>query len=155
MNTRRWLVNVLVTWHVSYKIVTLNMVVLIDILCVKEDIQKWSKTKICSFLWKIWKLTEKGWKNVDLLQREFEPQIFSNFPTHDLNFCRRKGDKIKSKKASKRDRTLNFMKKTCEIIEICNLILIWFHIGLGLVVWSVWAYCRVHFAYLDLVYSSR
>ena len=44
---------------------------------------------------------------------------------------------------------VNFMKKSREI----NLILIWFHIGLGFVVWSVWAYCRVHFAYLDLVYS--
>ena len=38
----------------------------------------------------------------DLLERGFEPQIFSNLPAHDLNFLR----KIKSKQASKRDRTL-------------------------------------------------
>ena len=36
----------------------------------------------------------------------FEPQIFSNFPAHDLNFHGREGDEIKSKQASKRDRTL-------------------------------------------------
>ena len=39
-------------------------------------------------------------------EREFEPQIFSNFPAHDLNFHEREGDEIKSKQASKRDRTL-------------------------------------------------
>ena len=29
---------------------------------------------------------EKDKKNFDLPERGFEPQIFSNFPTHDLNF---------------------------------------------------------------------
>ena len=41
-----------------------------------------------------------------LPKRGFEPQIFSNFPAHDLNFHEREGDEIKSKQASKRDRTL-------------------------------------------------
>ena len=42
----------------------------------------------------------------DFRERGFEPQIFSNFPAHDLNFHEREGDEIKSKQASKRDRTL-------------------------------------------------
>ena len=29
---------------------------------------------------------KKGQKMFDLLERGFEPQIFSNFPAHDLNF---------------------------------------------------------------------
>ena len=29
---------------------------------------------------------KKGQQNFDLSERGFEPQIFSNFPTHDLNF---------------------------------------------------------------------
>ena len=29
---------------------------------------------------------KKGQKFVDLLELGFEPQIFSNFPAHDLNF---------------------------------------------------------------------
>ena len=31
---------------------------------VKQDIQKWLKTKVCSFLWRLWKWTEKKTKNV-------------------------------------------------------------------------------------------
>ena len=34
----------------------------IDIWFVKENIKKWLKTKICSFLWLIWKWKEKGTK---------------------------------------------------------------------------------------------
>ena len=41
----------------------------------------------------------------DLLQRGFESQIFSNFPTHDLNFHGKRPE-IKSKQASKRVRAL-------------------------------------------------
>ena len=41
-------------------------------------------------------------KIFDLPERGFEPQIFSNFSAHDLNFH----GKIKSKQASKRDGTL-------------------------------------------------
>ena len=37
---------------------------------------------------------------------DLNPQIFSNFPAHDLNFHEREGEEIKSKQASKRDRTL-------------------------------------------------
>ena len=40
-------------------------------------------------------------------ERGFDPQIFSNFPAHDLNFHGREGDEIKSKQASKRERTLH------------------------------------------------
>ena len=49
---------------------------------------------------------KKEQKIFDLPERGFEPQIFSNFPAHDLNFHEREGDKIKSKQSSKRDRTL-------------------------------------------------
>ena len=35
------------------------MFVFIDIWFVKQDIQKWLKTKMCIFLWRIWKRTEK------------------------------------------------------------------------------------------------
>ena len=45
-------------------------------------------------------------KMFDFPERGFELQIFRNFPTHDLNFHEREGDEIKSKQASKRDRTL-------------------------------------------------
>ena len=38
----------------------------------------------------------------DLLQWGFEPQIFSNFPAHDLNFHGSEGDEIKSRQASKK-----------------------------------------------------
>ena len=46
---------------------------------------------------------KKDKKKFDLPERVFEPKIFSNFPTHDLNFHGREGDEIKSKQASKRD----------------------------------------------------
>jgi hypothetical protein len=48
--------------------------------------QKWLKSKIQSFVRRISKWKEKGQKMFDLTERGFEPQIFSNFPTHDLNF---------------------------------------------------------------------
>ena len=54
--------------------------VFIDIWFVKQDIQKWLKTKICSFLWRIWKWKEKGAKKFDLPWRGFEPRIFNKFP---------------------------------------------------------------------------
>ena len=43
---------------------------------------------------------KKEQQNFDLPEWGFEPQIFSNFPAYDLNFH------VKSKQASKRDRTL-------------------------------------------------
>ena len=52
------------------------------------------------------KKREKKDNFFDLPEQGFEPQVFSNFPAHDLNFHGRKGDEIKSKQASKRDRTL-------------------------------------------------
>ena len=42
----------------------------------------------------------------------FEPQIFSNFPDHDLIFMEGEGDKIKSQQASKRYRTLPKPKRS-------------------------------------------
>ena len=59
----------------------------INIWFVNQDAQKWLKTKICIFYGEF----ENGKKKrtiffFDLLERRFEPQIFSNFPAHDLNF---------------------------------------------------------------------
>ena len=54
----------------------------------------------------------KGQKMFGLLERGFEPQIFSNFPAHDLIFMEGEGDKIKSKQASKRYRTLPKPKRS-------------------------------------------
>ena len=69
--------------QISIKTNIFNMFYLIT----KQDIKKWLKSKIPSFLWRIWKWQEKkGQKIFDLLERGFEPQIFSNFPAHDLNF---------------------------------------------------------------------
>ena len=41
---------------------------------------------------------KKEQKNFDLPERGFEPQIFSNFPAHDLNFHGKSGarDQIKT-----------------------------------------------------------
>ena len=52
------------------------------------------------------KMKKKEQNFFDLLQRVFEPQIFSNFPAHDLNFMESEEPEIKSKQASKRERTL-------------------------------------------------
>ena len=52
---------------------------------------------------------KKEQKIFDLPERGFEPQIFSNFPALDLNFMESEGDEIKSKQASKKDRTLTFV----------------------------------------------
>ena len=42
----------------------------------------------------------------DLPEQGFEPQIFSNFPVHDWIFMESEEPEIKSKQASKRDRTI-------------------------------------------------
>ena len=44
------------------------------------------KIKDIHFCVKNWKMKRKKKKKIDLPERGFEPQIFSNFPTHDLNF---------------------------------------------------------------------
>ena len=64
----------------------MKIFVFIDIWFVKQNIQKWLKTKICSFLCRIWKWTEKGQKILWPFKAGFKPQIFSNVPAHDVNF---------------------------------------------------------------------
>ena len=44
------------------------------------------KNKDAVFYGEFDKEQKKGKKNFDLPERGFEPQIFSNFPAHDLNF---------------------------------------------------------------------
>ena len=45
--------------------------------------------------------------------------ICCNFPAHDLNFHGREGDEIKSKQASKRDRTFTIIlfEKSCKKLK--------------------------------------
>ena len=78
--------------------------IFIDISFVKQDIQKWLKTKVCNFLWRIWKWKEK------------KEKFFLAFRSGDLNlrfsgifphiiwiFIWSEELEIKSKQASKRD----------------------------------------------------
>ena len=44
------------------------------------------KQRYAVFYGEFEKEKEKGQKIFDLPERGFEPQIFSNFPSHDLNF---------------------------------------------------------------------
>jgi hypothetical protein len=76
----------------------LKMFFFIDIWFEKQDIQKWLKTKICSFYGEFGNEQKKDKKNFDLPEQGYEPQIFSNFPAHDLNFHGKWGwrDQIKT-----------------------------------------------------------
>ena len=56
------------------------------VLFVNQDIQKWLNTKVCIFYGEFKNEKKKGQNNFDLPEREFEPQIFSNFQAHELNF---------------------------------------------------------------------
>ena len=44
------------------------------------------KNKDTQFFMENLKMNRKRTKKFDLPERGFEPQIFSNFPAHDLNF---------------------------------------------------------------------
>ena len=57
----------------------LNIFVFIDIWFVKQDIQKWLKKRYAVFYGKF-ENEKKKKKKIDLPEREFKPQIFSNFP---------------------------------------------------------------------------
>ena len=65
----------------------LKIFVFIDIWFVKQDIQKWlKKQRYAVFYGEFENEKKKGQKKFDLPEGGFESQIFSNFPTHDLNF---------------------------------------------------------------------
>ena len=74
------------------------MLKMFDIWFVKQDIQKWLITKICSFDGEFENEKKKGQNFFDLPEGGFEPQIFSNVPAHDLNFHGKRGawDQIKT-----------------------------------------------------------
>ena len=55
---------------------------------------------------------KKGQTNLTFWLQGFAPQIFSNFPAHDLNFHLKRGAQYQIKQVSKRDRTLYGCKKT-------------------------------------------
>ena len=85
----------------------LKIFVFIEIWFVKEDIQKWLKTKICCFLWRIWKWKEKRTKCfVTFWSRDLNPRFSAIFPSIILIFMWSEEPEINSKQASKRDRTL-------------------------------------------------
>ena len=52
----------------------------IDIWFVKQDIKKWLKTKICSFLWLIWKWKEKRTKKLTFPNGDLNPRFLNKFP---------------------------------------------------------------------------
>ena len=84
--------------------------VLFDFRLIEQDIKKWLKLKIPSFVWRIWK-----WKNKIFLtfwSGDLNPRFSVIFPPMIWNLMESEEDKIK--KASKRDRTLN-RNKTCSI----------------------------------------
>ena len=66
----------------------LEIFVFIDILFVKQDIQKWLKTKICSFYGKFEKKEKKGQKFFDLPERGFEPWIFRSNLSKEVKISR-------------------------------------------------------------------
>ena len=73
----------------------LKMFVFIDIWFVKQDIQKWLKTKICSFLWRIWKWTNHF---LTFWSRDSNPRFSVIFPPMIWIFMEVEDDEIKSKK---------------------------------------------------------
>ena len=64
-----------------------NLCFYLDLICfVIQDIQKWLKRQICSFLWWIWKWKEKRTKKIWPSGAGIWTLDFENFPAHDLNF---------------------------------------------------------------------
>ena len=58
---------------------------------LKTTYQKMVKTKDTQFCVKNMKMKKEKEKEIDLPEEGFEPQIFSNFSAHDLNFHGRGG----------------------------------------------------------------
>ena len=61
-------------------------VCLYQYLICKTRYSKMAKNKDMQFFMENLKMNRKRTKKIDLPERKFEPQIFSNFPTHNLNF---------------------------------------------------------------------
>ena len=55
-------------------------------LICKTRYSKVAKNKDMQFFMENLKMERKRKKKFDMPEREFEPQILSNFPAHDLNF---------------------------------------------------------------------
>ena len=90
----------------------LKIFVFIDIWFVKQDFQIFHKNKDMQFLWKIWKKNKKQKKfkkKFDLPERK-NPRFSVIFPPMIWIFIGSKEPDIKSKQASKRDRTLSEAK---------------------------------------------
>ena len=86
--------------------------VFIDIWFVKQDIQKWLKTKICNFLWRIRKWKEI-WQFFFIFKSgDLNPWFSVIFPPMILIFTWSEEPEIKSKQASKRDGTLKTYKNS-------------------------------------------
>ena len=59
---------------------------MIDIGFVEQDIQNDKKQRYPVLCEEFENEKKKEQKKIDILERGFEPQIFRNFPAHDLNF---------------------------------------------------------------------
>ena len=85
----------------------LKIFVFIDIWFMKQDIQKWLKTKICSFYEEFENEQKKKDENFLIFQSgDLDPRFSEIFRSMIWSFLWFEEPKIKSKQASKRDRTL-------------------------------------------------
>ena len=98
----------------------LKIFVLIDIWQV---IQKWLKTKIWSFLWRIWRWKEKGQIFLTFWCGDLNPRFSVIFPPMIGIFMWSVEPKIKSKQASKRDRTLREHFQNANSVNEMNLLM--------------------------------
>ena len=84
----------------------LKMFVFINIWFAKQDIQKWLKTKFYSFLWRIKNEQKEDKKNLTYQREASNPRFSVIFPPMIWIFMWSEEPEIKSKQASKSDRTL-------------------------------------------------
>ena len=109
-NSEIWLfddVNKIIVWLIRNQIKHVKILIFINIWFVKQDIQKWLKTKICNFLWRIWKWKEKRRNFFWPSGAGIWTPDFQEFSRPWLEFFMWSEEpEIKYKQASKRDRTL-------------------------------------------------
>ena len=110
----------------------LKIFVFIDIWFVKQDIQKWLKTKICSFYGEFENEKKKGQKKLFFWSGNLNPGFSVIFLPMIWIFMKSEEDEIKSKQAYKKDRTLWGQikllpneKKDKNLDEICQNLFLW------------------------------
>ena len=85
----------------SMKIQIMSIFEFNHFLISKQDTQKWFKTKICSFLWRIWKWKEKKDKKILTFgSGDLNSRFSVNFLPTIWIFMEGEGDEIKSRQGS-------------------------------------------------------